>query len=65
MKTNKWCVTRPIDGITINTECEFLLDANNEVMLFDTPDEAKDYLLAHGFSEDDLLFINILRFEVK
>ena len=64
MKINKWCVTRPIDGLTSNTECEFLPDTNNKVMLFDSPDEAKDYLFAHGFSEDDLPFINIVRFEV-
>jgi len=51
---------RPFDGITLNTEMECLLDANNELLVFDNEYAARAYLLKHGCGEDDLA---IMRFD--
>lgn len=40
-------VARPIEGITING-LEFLLDDEGEMLLFESKDEAKQFLTEHG-----------------
>lgn len=63
MNNKNYCVTRPFDGITINTEVEYLLDDNGDVMLFDSTKKAKSFLLSHGFTEEDLGFVRIEKYE--
>ena len=41
-----YTISRHPEGITLNTR-EYILDENNEVMLFDTADKAMDYLSEH------------------
>ncbi len=36
---SKAIVGRPVDGITLNGELEFLLDDNGEVKVFDSPEQ--------------------------
>lgn len=45
---SKAVVARPIDGITINTKLEFLLDDNGEVRMFDNQEQAQSFLTAAG-----------------
>ena len=47
-------VARPVDGITINEQLEYLLDDHNEPRVFQNQPEAEGYLLAHGFTGEDL-----------
>ena len=41
-----YTISRHPEGITLNKR-EYILDENNEVMLFDTADKAMDYLSEH------------------
>ena len=56
----KAIVCRPIDGITVNGELEFLLDDNGEVRLFDNPEEAKSFLIASGVDSEELRHMTIM-----
>jgi len=47
-------VAQRIDGITLNTELEMLLDDNNEVIVFDNKAEAEAYLLEHGVDAEEM-----------
>jgi len=47
-------VARPVDGITLNTALEMLLDDVNEVLVFDNKAEAEAYLLEHGVDADEM-----------
>lgn len=40
---SKAVVARPIDGITINTNLEFLLDDDGEVRMFGSPEQAGSF----------------------
>ena len=40
---SSYTISRHLEGITLNRR-EYILDENNEIMLFDTEDEAMDYL---------------------
>ena len=53
-------VARPIDGITINAELEFLLDDAGEVKVFDSPEEAKLFLVANGVDSEELRHMTIM-----
>lgn len=52
-------VHRAINGISINGT-ETLLDENNDVMMFDSIEEATEFLIRHGYSQemidDDIIF---------
>ena len=50
----KYVVARPINGITINTELEFLLDDNGKVRMFDSEDQARSFLTAAGVDLEEL-----------
>ena len=56
-----WMIGRPINGITINP-LEWILDENDKPMLFDTKDDAINYLKASGVTDDE---IEDLRFYVQ
>ena len=51
---NKVVVARPVNGITLNDELEFLLDDNGEVKTFDSEEEAQTFLIAAGVGLDEL-----------
>ena len=53
-------VSRPFDGITLNTEMEDLLDGNGELLVFSNEYAARGYLLKRGCDEDSLA---IMRFD--
>ena len=45
---------RPVNGITLNGELEFLLDDGGEVRVFDSEEQARDFLIAAGVSSEEL-----------
>lgn len=47
-------VARPVDGITINEQLEYLLDDDNEPRAFPNQPEAEAFLLAHGIDGETL-----------
>ena len=47
-------VARPIDGITINSELEFLLDDSGSVRVFDSLEQAKLFLTDAGIGSEEL-----------
>ena len=47
-------IGRPVDGITLNRELEFLLDDDGNVKVFDNPDQAASFLLSAGVSLEEL-----------
>lgn len=63
-KKKKIAVTRPAFGISLNAgHPEYLLDAENEVMLFDSVERAKDFLMQNGIEEDELDEYNYEEYE--
>ena len=51
---SKAVVARPVDGITINGDLGFLLDDGGEVKVFDSPEEARSFLIANGIIPEEL-----------
>lgn len=49
-------VGRHINGITLNP-LEYLLDDNNEPMIFDSEKEVKDFLKSKGFSDEEIYWL--------
>lgn len=49
-------VCRPLDGITLNTEVEYLLDDAGEIKKFEDVDTAKEWLREHGVTEGIMEF---------
>ena len=47
-------VARPIDGITINRELEFLLDDSGHVRVFDSQEQARSFLADAGVGPEEL-----------
>lgn len=47
-------VSRPIGGITINSELEFLLDDSGSVRVFDSPEQARAFLADAGVGQEEL-----------
>ena len=45
---------RPVNGITLNGELEFLLDDGGEVRVFDSEEQARDFLVAAGIGLEEL-----------
>lgn len=50
-------VTRPINGIALNGD-EFLLNDQNEPMVFDDVEAAQQFLIDNGLDEEDLDLFN-------
>ncbi len=46
-------ISRPINGISINGD-EFLLDENNEVLLFEDETAAINWLNEHGVTDKEI-----------
>ena len=51
-------VCRPLEGITINTEVEYVLDDDGEIKEFEDVETAEEWLREHGVTEEimELLF---------
>ena len=47
-------VARPIDGIALNSEMEFLLDDSGAVWVFDSEKQAKKFLISAGVGPEEL-----------
>jgi len=60
VRVSRTVVARPIDGITINAELEFLLDDGGKVRMFDSPEEAKLFLVANGVDSEELRHMTIM-----
>ena len=57
---SKAIVARPVNGITLNGDLEFLLDDSGEARVFDSPEEARSFLIAPGVSIDELQHMTIM-----
>ena len=57
---DKVVVGRPAGGISINSELEFILDAEGSVRYFCGIEQAKDALLQDGAAEKDMPFFTFL-----
>lgn len=53
-------VGRPLYGITLNNELEYVLDNDGEIMKFNSIDTAKEWLTAHGVDEDYMQLLMFL-----
>lgn len=47
-------VARPVDGITLNGELEFLLDDSGNIRVFDSEEQAKEFLASAGVEPEEL-----------
>ena len=56
----KAIVSRPVNGITINGDLEFLLDGSGEVRVFDSSEEARSFLIANGVDAEELRHMTIM-----
>lgn len=56
----KAIVARPVNGITLNDNLEFLLDDSGEVRVFDSPDQAKSFLADAGVDPEELRHMTIM-----
>nr|WP_304956982.1 hypothetical protein [uncultured Acetatifactor sp.] len=52
---------RPVDGITINSALEFLLDDNGEVRVFDSEEQARKFLTDAGVEPEGLRHIKLMK----
>ena len=57
---SKAIVARPVNGITLNGDLEFLLDDAGKVRVFDSPEEAKSFLIASGVDAEGLRHMTIM-----
>ncbi len=61
--THKIMVGRPVDGLTINDALEFLLDDSGAVRLFDSPEEARSFLIAAGVGLEELRHMTFIEIQ--
>ena len=57
---SKIVVYRPVDGITLNTEIEYLLDEDDSVRMFDSAEQAKSWLFMQGVTDEELSVMTFL-----
>lgn len=57
---NQTVIARLIDGITLNTEMEFLLDDSGAVRVFDSSEQARAFLVAAGIGPEELRHMTFL-----
>lgn len=50
-------VCRPFDGITLNTEVEYVLDDDGEIKKFEDVETAEEWLREHGVGEEIMEFL--------
>lgn len=53
-------VARPVNGIALNGELEFLLDSSGAVRMFDSPEQARSFLTAAGVEPEELRQMTIM-----
>ena len=53
-------VGQPVNGISINSELEFLLDNEGAVRCFEDEDAAKAFLKGNGVREEDMMFFTFM-----
>ena len=59
--TGKIVAARPVNGITINGELELLLDDDGNVRVFDSEEQAKEFLIAVGVGPEELRHIVFMK----
>ena len=62
-KMNRIVVARPVDGITLNGELEFLLDDSGNIRVFDSEEQAREFLTTAGVEPEELRHIICLPLE--
>ena len=62
--TGKVVVTRSGNGITLNSEREFLLDDRGEIKEFDSEEQAQAFLTAAGIEPEELRHMQFIEREV-
>ena len=60
----KVVVSRPVNGITLNSEREFLLDDRGEIKEFDSVEQAQAFLTAAGIEPEELRHMQFIEREV-
>lgn len=53
-------VARPVNGITLNGELEFLHDDSGAVRVFDNPEQVRSFLSAAGVEPEELRQMTIM-----
>ena len=53
MKTIKYCISRFINGISLNNK-EYVLTNNGKLKTFNSYELAKNYLIKKGFKNEDI-----------
>ena len=53
-------VARPINGITLNGNLEFLLDDGGKVRMFDNPEQARSFLISADVESEELRHMTIM-----
>ena len=56
-------VARSYGGITINAALEYILDENNELMIFKNLPAAKEYLRQHGVPQDNFEHLHFIIYD--
>ena len=59
-------IARPVDGITINEQIEYLLDDTNNPRVFNNKQDAETFLIAHGFTAEELehlYFVDVIEID--
>lgn len=56
-------VCRPLDGISINTEVEYVLDDDDEIKEFEDVETAEKWLREHGVTEEIMEFLMFVNAE--
>jgi len=56
----KAVIARPINGITLNGELEFLLDGSGAILVLDSPEQARSFLTAAGVEPEELRQMTIM-----
>ena len=50
-------VCRPLEGISLNTEVEYVLDDDGEIKEFEDVETAEEWLREHGVTEEIMEFL--------
>ena len=63
-KMSQIVAARPVDGITLNRELEFLLDDGGNYRVFDSDEQARKFLVSAGVGPEELRHIVCLPLEI-
>ena len=56
-------VCRPLEGISLNTEVEYVLDDDGEIKEFEDVETAEKWLTEHGVTEEVMEFLMFVNAE--